>query len=173
MVGKPAGDHKWNAGKWSSESRTGFQPVVVVRAGEVFVICPLGTGWKPALLCASTFNYTRKACVTFLLVHYEKRISDLGNNLNGAVRVKLNTHDKIGKPATSTDARSNMRTLLYNAEGKMSDFHYTTQAKSGVRSGGRSGGQYAKIDKFHHSPPSVCQDSHTDPDFHCPADCPR
>ncbi len=44
---------------------------------------------------------------------------------NGAVRVKLNTYDAVGRPVTSKDARGNVRTLVYNAAGKMSDINCT------------------------------------------------
>jgi RHS repeat-associated protein len=42
-----------------------------------------------------------------------------------AVRVQLQTYDTVGRPATATDGRGNLRTFAYNDQGRMQYIYYT------------------------------------------------
>ncbi len=44
-----------------------------------------------------------------------------------AVRVKWNQYDSVGRAVTTTDARGNLRSIVYDALGRMTDIQYAVQ----------------------------------------------
>ncbi len=46
----------------------------------------------------------------------------------GTVRVQFNTYDDWGRSVSTTDARGNVRTLVYDEQGRMKDIQYTVAA---------------------------------------------
>ncbi len=45
----------------------------------------------------------------------------------GATQVSWHYYDEVGRPSTAMDARGNVRTAVYDAQGRMTQINYTTQ----------------------------------------------